>query len=71
MAVKIENKERRVEMVTSIEIRIGDEHATHHFGRRVPMHHARAWAQHYLDVFTGQPRTFQAGDPPASESTTS
>lgn len=58
MAVmNMSNDDRRYEEVDSIEIRIGNEHAKHYFGRRVSMAHARKWAQHYLDTFTGEPST--------------
>lgn len=54
MAVYLNDESRRLEMVDTIEIRIGSEQVKHSFGRRVPMSYARKWAQHYLDVFTGE-----------------
>lgn len=60
MSVRIDTTARRLEYVTSIAIQIGDEQVSHHFGRRVTMSHARKWAQHYLDVFTGEPSSFTA-----------
>jgi len=57
MALWLDVDDRRFELVDSIEIRIGNEKVAHQFGRRVQMAHARKWAQHYLDVFTGQPST--------------
>lgn len=61
MPVGIDNKDRRFEMVTSIEVAIGQERVQHNFGRRVAMSHARAWAQHFLNVFTGEASHFVAG----------
>lgn len=58
MPFRYPQEERRLEMVKRISITIGDETVDHDFGRRVPMSYARKWAQHYLDVFTGQPSTF-------------
>ncbi|WP_140419314.1 hypothetical protein [Sphingobium sp. Z007] len=61
--MSVDTKSRRFEMVAVIEIRVGDEHVRHDFGRRVTMAHARAWARHYLDVFTGEPSSFSANEP--------
>lgn len=63
MPLRIDTTNRRYEMVTSIAIQIGDEQVKHDFGRRVSMDHARKWAQHYLDVFTGEPSSFAANTP--------
>ena len=54
MPVNFTAEDRRFERVDAIEIRIGDECVKHNFGRKVPMSYARKWAQHYLDVFTGE-----------------
>ena len=60
MPVTIDTRHRRHDMVTHIEITIGDETVRHHFGRRVDMPHARKMAQHFLDILTGQPSEFSA-----------
>lgn len=54
MAVLIRD-EARFETVDTIEIRIGNEHVKHHFGRQVSMAIARQWALHYLNAMTGSP----------------
>ena len=58
MALAMDTKNRRYETVRSIKVEIGDEKVSHDFGRAVSMQHARKWAQHYLDVFTGEPSSF-------------
>jgi len=40
------------ETVRRIEVRIGDQHARHDFGRDVTLEHARWWATHYVNAFT-------------------
>lgn len=62
MPQKMTTTDRQYETVTSLEIRIGDEKVSHNFGRKVSMAHARKWAQHYLDVFTGEESTFTANE---------
>lgn len=56
----VDTKNRSLDMVGSIEIRIGGESVKHSFGRRVSMCVARKYAQHFLDVMTGEPSTFIA-----------
>lgn len=61
--LSVDTKHRSNDMVDTIEIRIGDEVVKHQFGRRVSMYNARKYAQHYLDVMTGQPSEFVANEP--------
>jgi len=63
MACVSNTPDRRFEMVQSIKIEIGDEKVSHDFGRAVSMRHARKWALHYLNVFTGEPSNFTAQEP--------
>lgn len=55
-----DTKDRRWDSVDVIEIRIGSEVVRHEFGRRVMVCEARKYAQHYLDVMTGEPSEFVA-----------
>lgn len=57
--VQTDTKHRRHDYVTHVEITVGDENVRHHFGRKVQMSHARKFAQHYLDVLTGEPSDFR------------
>ncbi len=62
MALICDNSSRRFQDVTNISISIGDETVKHNFGRPVSMTYARAWALHYVNVFTGLPSEFRVGD---------